>query len=124
MEWALSILFGAAVLLLVWSFVKARKATQIEKSEIEQFSISVMEEMQQVQQQMRNLELDQEIIAQEAGLKPGAEQRELLRVVIDLYRRGYSIEGIAAETKRTESETKLMLAPYMERKSERRKVAK
>jgi hypothetical protein len=124
MEWALSILFGVAILLLFWSFVKGKKSAKIEKSEIEQFSISIMEEMQQLQQQMRNLELDQEITAQQAGAKTGSpKQRALLREVIDLHRRGYSPEGIAAETRLNESEIKLMLAPYMERKDERRKVA-
>lgn len=124
MEWTLSILFGVAVLLLVWSFIKAKKVAKIEKSEIEQFSISMMEEMQQVKEQMRHLELDHEITAKEAGLKVESfKQRAQLREAIDLHRRGYSFEGIAAKIRVTESEVKLMLTPYMEAASERRKAA-
>ncbi|MFC0561017.1 hypothetical protein [Halalkalibacter alkalisediminis] len=124
MEWTLSILFGGAVLLLILSFMKAKQEAKIEKSEIEQFSISMMEEMQQLEQKMRYLELDHEITAKEAGIKVEASaQRAILREAIDLHRRGYSLEGIAAKTRKTESEIKLMLAPYMELPSERRKAA-
>lgn len=124
MGWTLTILFSVAVVLLVLSFMKAKQAAKIEKSEIEQFSISIMEEMQELKDQMRHLQLDQEITAKEAGIKVEASvQRALLREAIDLHRRGYSLEGIATKTKKTESEIKLMLAPYMDPTGERRKAA-
>ncbi|WP_227937086.1 hypothetical protein [Alkalihalobacillus deserti] len=124
MEWTLSILIGIAVLLLFWSIIKAKQAAQIEKSEIEQFSITIMEEIQQLEKQLRYLELDHEITAKEAGIKKEvSEQRARLREAIDLHRRGYSFEGIAAKTKITDFEVKLMLAPYIEPTSERRKAA-
>ncbi|ARK32688.1 hypothetical protein [Halalkalibacter krulwichiae] len=124
MEWALSILFGVAVALLVLSFVKAKKTQEIEKQEMEQLSISLMEEMQELQKQLHDLALDNEITAREAGVKSVAtKQRAVLRQVIDLHRRGYSYEGIAAQTTASETEIRLMLAPYIEAKNERRQVA-
>ena len=57
-----------------------------------------MEEVHQLQQQIRNIELDAEITAQEAGiLAASSEQRILLRDVLDLHKRGYSFDSIAAK---------------------------
>lgn len=124
MEWALAILFGAAVLLLILSVFKMRQSSKVEQQEIEQVSISLMEEVYQLQKQIRNIELDAEITAQEAGIKAGSSKRRLLlREVLDLHKRGYSFEGIAAEKKLTENEVELLLTPYIEVKGERRQVA-
>lgn len=124
MEGALSILLGVAVLLLLVSFVKAKKTDKIKKTEMEQHSISIMKEIQQLQQQIRDLELDNEITAQEAGVRSTLlKQRALLRQAIELQRRGYSFESIAEKTKMTESEVQLMLSPYIVLQGERRRVA-
>ncbi|MFC0469991.1 hypothetical protein ACFFHM_05415 [Halalkalibacter kiskunsagensis] len=124
MEWALAILFGAAVMLLILSFYKTRQESKAGQREMEEFSISIMKEVQELQQQMRNFELDAEVQSTEDGKKAGsAKQRLLLREVLDLHKRGYSFEGISAETQLTENEVKLLLAPYMEKKGERRRVA-
>ncbi len=124
MEWALAILFGAAAMLLILSFYKTRQESKAGKREMEEFSISIMKEVQELQKQLRNFELDAEVQSTEEGKKAGsAKQRLLLREVLDLHKRGYSFEGIAAETKLTENEVKLLLAPYMEQKGERRRVA-
>ncbi len=123
MELALAILFGVAIILLILSLFKRDQSGKTEQ-QIEQFSISFMEEIHQLQNQIRNIELDAEIAAQEPSLQPrSAKQKLLLREVLDLYRRGYSIEGIAAKTELSKDEIEGLLAPYMETRNERRKVA-
>ncbi|HBI05406.1 MAG TPA: hypothetical protein DDY49_15430 [Paenibacillaceae bacterium] len=124
MGWALFILFGAAVVLLVLSY---RQTSKIEKEgqKVEQVSLSFMDEVYQLQQQIRNLEIDTEIIAQETGILKGSRSnRVLLREVLDLYKRGYSFDSIASKNKLPKNEVKSMLSPYMKATDERGKVAK
>ncbi|KHF40668.1 hypothetical protein LQ50_07645 [Halalkalibacter okhensis] len=122
MEWALAILFGAAILLLILSFSKTKQSQKAAKQELEQFSISIMEEVYQLQKKMREFELDAEISENEKGKQSvSPKQRILMREVLDLHKRGYSMEGIATETELTENEVRLLLTPYLE--DERRKVA-
>ncbi|MCL7746624.1 hypothetical protein [Halalkalibacter alkaliphilus] len=124
MEWALAILFGSAILLLILSFSKTRQSQKAAQQELEQFSISIMEEVYQLQKKMRDFELDAEISANEKGKQSvSPKQRILMREVLDLHKRGYSLEGIATETELTENEVRLLLTPYLEEKDERRKVA-
>ncbi|OIJ17671.1 hypothetical protein BKP37_02795 [Anaerobacillus alkalilacustris] len=125
MEWALAILFGAAVLLLVLSFYNNKQVRKAEERGIEQFSITIMKEVQQLEKQIRKVELDTEIIKKETGIQVSfSSEHRLLQEVLDLYKSGYSIEGIAAEKKVTENEITLLLAPFMETtKKERRSVA-
>jgi hypothetical protein len=124
MEWALAILFGAAALLLVLSFFKTRHSSKVEQQKIDMIHISVMEEINRLQEQIRNVELDGEIIAKEAGIQeiPNKE-RLLLRELLDLYKRGYNIEGIAAKKQLSENQVEHSLAPYISSKDKRRKVA-
>lgn len=122
MGWTLILLVSVAVLLLILSLFKEKRT--VAEREIEQFSISMMEEVQLLQRQIRTIELDSEILAQEVGLQSkSSDQRVLLREILDLYKRGYSIEGIALETKQTENEIKLLLTPYMVTRPEGRQVA-
>lgn len=122
MDWVLAILFGAAVLLLIVSFFKTKKASKTEQ-QIEDLSLSFMDEVHQLQQQIRNIELDAEITAQEAGiLAVSSSQRIILRDVLDLNRRGYSIESIATKKRMSLNEVEQLLAPYMKNKEERSKV--
>ena len=124
MEWALIILFTIAALLLILSFIKTKQALKKEQREIDIVHFSVMEEINQLQNQIRNIELDGEITAQEAGIKKmSSEERLLLRESLDLYKRGYSIEGIAAEKRMNENEIEHLLAPYLSSKDEGRYVA-
>ncbi len=124
MEWTLAILFGSAILLLILSFSKTRQSQKAAQQELEQFSISIMEEVYQLQKKMRDFELDAEISANEKGKQSvSPKQRILMREVLDLHKRGYSLEGIATETELTENEVRLLLTPYLEEKDERRKVA-
>jgi hypothetical protein len=119
MEWTIVILFAAAILLLILSFVKTKQSSKTVDQQIEELSYSFTNEIKQLQQQIRNLELDAEITAQEAGILPGtSKQRILLREVLDLYKRKYSFESIAQRTQLTPYEVEHLLAPYMKAKDE------
>ncbi|WP_026673263.1 hypothetical protein [Alkalihalobacterium bogoriense] len=122
MVWVLTFLFVSAIVLLAVSYVKMKQSKTEEQHHIEQVSISMTEELLKVQEQLRKIELDAEITAQEAEVSTG-EQRQLIRDVLDLHRRGYSFESIANEKQRSVPEIELMLAPYVQHKNERRKVA-
>lgn len=124
MGWALVILFGVAVVLLVLSYRQTSKLAK-EEQQIERVSLSFMDEVYHLQQQIRNLDMDTEIIAQETGVLNGSsEKRLLVREVLDLYRRGYSFDSIASKKQLPKNEVKAMLSPYMKENDERRKVAK
>ena len=87
--------------------------------QIEELSYSFTNEMKQLQEQIRNMELDAEITAQEAGILPGtSKQRLLLREVLDLYKRKYSFESIAQRTQLTPYEVEHLLTPYLKAKDE------
>lgn len=122
MEWALAILFGAAILLLILSFYMTKQPPK--SDQLEKLAVSFMEEVQSLEKQIRNIELDAEITAHEAGVKVGSsEKRALLREVLDLYKRGYSITSIAEEKRLPINEVKFLLSPYMERETGRGSVA-
>ena len=119
MEWTIVILFAAAILLLILSFVKTKQSSKTVDQQIEELSYSFTNEMKQLQQQIRNMELDAEITAQEAGILPGtSKQRILLREVLDLYKRKYSFESIAQRTQLTPYEVEHLLTPYLKAKDE------
>ncbi|WP_235848437.1 hypothetical protein [Litchfieldia alkalitelluris] len=123
MEWTLAILLGSAGILLLLSIVKTKQASNEEKREIDLVHIALTNELDQVRQHIRNIELDVEITAKEAGIHTSPTGRTLKREILDLYRRGYSIENISAEKKLTPNEVNQLLAPYLTSKDERRKVA-
>lgn len=123
MEWALVILFGVAAVLLILSYTLTKKAKKVEQRELELFSVSFMEEINKLQQQMRNLELDNEILANQAGIDTtDKEHRGLLRDALDLYKRGYSVTSIANEKKLSEIEVQGLLSPFI-KQTEGRKAA-
>lgn len=118
MEWTLAILFLVALILLVASIIKNRQTIKAEQREIDMIHLTVTEEMNQLQKQIRNLELDLEITQNQAGIQFSSD-KIILRQALDLYKRKYSIESIAAETKLTETEVQNMLSPYLVQKEER-----
>jgi cell division protein FtsL len=119
MEWTIVILFAAALLLLILSFVKTKQSSKTVDQQIEELSYSFTNEIKELQQQIHNMELDAEITAQEAGILPGAsKQRILLREVLDLYKRKYSFESIAQRTQLTPYEVEHLLTPYLKAKNE------
>ena len=124
MEWTLAILFGIAILLLILSFLKTMQSSSKMEQHIDLLSFSFNDEVSQLQQKIRNIELDAEITAQEAGILAGSsKQRILLRDVLDLHKRGYSFESIATKKELTKNEIEHLLAPYTITKDERSKVA-
>lgn len=50
MEWVLAILLGAAVVLLILSFVKGKQSKSEQEQHIDQVSFSLMDEIHQLQQ--------------------------------------------------------------------------
>lgn len=112
MEWALTILLCAAILLLILSFSASRKASEKQERDNEMLTASIMGEVKQLQERLRDIEFDTQIIAEEAHLKSTSEQRLILREVLDLYNRKYSIESIASKTEMSEQEVERLLAPY------------
>ncbi len=124
MEWALAILFAVAIVLLILSFIKTKESSSKVEQEMDQLSFTFMDEIHQLQKQIRNIEIDAEITVQEAGLlASSSKHRQLMREVLDLHRRGYSIENIAAKNSLTNSEIESLLDPYIKPKNERSKVA-
>jgi len=123
MEWTLATLFTVAVLLLILSFVKSMQSAKIANQQIDQIAINFSNEINQLQQKIRNMEIDAEITAQQTGILAGSsEEMLLLREVIDLNKRGYSLKNIAAKYQRSEDEIEVLLGPYMKSKSERSQV--
>ncbi|MEH7124980.1 hypothetical protein V7127_17280 [Bacillus sp. JJ1773] len=123
MGWALAILFIAAIVLLILSFYKSGQSSSRLEQQIDQLTFSLMEEVYQLQQQIKSLEIDAEITAKEAGIETVSyEKRLLLREMIDLHRRGYSYESIALEKQLSTDEAESLLASYIKPKEERGKV--
>ncbi|MDW4527988.1 hypothetical protein R3398_16600 [Rossellomorea marisflavi] len=124
MGWIIAILFGAAVVLLILSFVKTSQSKSKLEQQVEHMSISVMNEVHELEKQMRAMQLDAEITAQQAGAVPAtSDERRVLREMLDLHKRGYSIESIASEQQLPTIEVERMLTPYMTKKAERSMVA-
>ena len=71
-----------------------------------------MNEIKKLQEQNRLLELDIEILAKNAELKLSPAKRKVLRNILDLHRRGYSVESIAKNTDLNEKEVINLLTPY------------
>ncbi|WP_456272605.1 hypothetical protein [Bacillus sp. AK031] len=120
MGWVIAILFGSAVVLLILSFIKTTQSKSYLEQQIAQVSISVRNEVHDVQKQIRNIELDAEITARQTGaMEADSKERILLREMLDLHKRGYSFESIAAKTELTQHEAERMLDPYLTKKAER-----
>ena len=123
MVWTLAILFVISALLLAISFSKSFQESKAEQKRIDMVHIEVMKEINEMQDSIRNVELDIEVVMKEAGIQLSLDEVVLMREVLDLYRRSYSIESIAAKKQVPESEISQMLAPYLTEKEERGKVA-
>ncbi|NMH69605.1 hypothetical protein HF072_12525 [Bacillus sp. RO3] len=124
MGWVIAILFGTAVVLLILSFVKTTQSNSQLEQQIEHVSISVLNEVHELEKQLRNMQLDAEITAQQSGAAPAAsEERLLLRDMLDMHKRGYSIESIATKKQVPPHDVDRMLAPYKTGKAERGLVA-
>ena len=112
MVWAIALLFAAAVVLLILSFSKNNQQSKSFEKQLEETTFTYMEEINKLQEQIRNLELDSEIIAVQAGLLNGSGQRILHREILDLYKRGYSAESIALKKQLSVDEIEQLLSPF------------
>jgi predicted Holliday junction resolvase-like endonuclease len=120
MGWVIAILFGSAIVLLILSFFKTTQSKSQLEQQIEHSSISLMNEVHELQKQIRTIELDAEITAKQSGaMEQTSQERIMLREVLDMQKRGYSTDSIAAKTGLKTYEVEEMLAPYMARKIER-----
>ncbi|WP_102273159.1 hypothetical protein [Cytobacillus massiliigabonensis] len=120
MGWMLGILFAAAIVLLILSFLQTKQSAAKLEQHIDQVSFSLMDEVNQLQQQIRNVEFDTEIIVHETGiLADSPEHRTLLKEMLDLQKRGYSFESIAAEKQLTIEEVENFLSPFIKTRDER-----
>ncbi|WML44659.1 hypothetical protein [Neobacillus sp. PS3-40] len=123
MVWTLTCLFLISALLLIISFSKSIQSTKAEQKRIDMVHIEVMKEINSMQDSVRNIELDLEVMIKETGIQLSLNEVIFMREVLDLYRRNYSIESIATKKEVTESEITQMLAPYLTSKDERGKGA-
>ena len=123
MEWAIALLFAAAVVLLILSFSKNNQQSKSFEKQLEETTFTYMEEINKLQEQIRNLELDSEIIAVQAGLLNGSGQRILHREILDLYKRGYSAESIALKKQLSVDEIEQLLSPFKQLSNEGSNVA-
>ncbi|KQL53956.1 hypothetical protein AN964_10900 [Heyndrickxia shackletonii] len=123
MEWTLAILFVVSALLLIISIIMTRRASKAEQKGIDMVHLSVMDDINNMQDSIRNLEFDIEIMMKEAGIQLSSEKRAIMREVLDLYKRKYSIESIAAQKQVSENEIKQILSSYLGSKDEGGKVA-
>ncbi|MED4206369.1 hypothetical protein [Neobacillus mesonae] len=120
MEWTLAILFGVSVLLLIISMVKNQQTAKKEHNEIDMVHMSVMKEINDLQGTIRNMELDIEVVAKEAGVQLSADEKLFMREILDLYKRKYSIESIAEKKQVSVSEIEQLLTPHLATRDERR----
>ena len=118
MEWTLFGLFLLSALLLVFSIVKTYRDSKLEKKQIDLIHVSMMKEINSIQDSIRDIELDIEVVTKEAGIQLSAEEKLFMREVIDLYRRNYSIESIAEMKEVPVTEIEQLLTPYLKIKDE------
>jgi hypothetical protein len=123
MEWTLILLIGISAVLLLVSMAMNRKAVKQKHKEIDMVHVSVMKDIKDVQELIRNIELDIEIVTKEAGIQLSPEEIILKREVLDLYKRKYSLESIAEKKQVTVNEINQLLTPYLIVRDERRQVA-
>jgi hypothetical protein len=124
MELALAILFGSAAILLILSLVSMKRSSKVQKEQVDTYYVSMLEETSKLQEQIRRIELDGEITAQEAGISGmDSKERALLRELLDLHKRGYTIKSMASKTRLAETEVEQLLSPYISSKNGRRNVS-
>ncbi|MFD1737439.1 hypothetical protein ACFSCX_12825 [Bacillus salitolerans] len=121
MEWAFGILLGTGSLLLVFSFLQNKRMERSEQRRLDTMYLGCMEEIDKLQKQIKTIQLDSEITAQEIGISP--KDRLMLRDILDLYKRGYSTDSIAEKMKINKIDVQEILTPFMSPDEERRKIS-
>lgn len=111
MIWAVAVLILIASGLLIYSYVKNKQAIMAEQREIDTIYITLTEEINKLQTKIRQLELENEIISQASGMMK--EDLHMVREALDMYRRGYTVEGIADKLNMEANRVEALLSPYM-----------
>ena len=118
MEWTLFGLLLLSAILLAFSIIKSYRDSKAEKKQIDLVHVSMMKEINSIQDSIRDIELDIEVVIKEAGIQLSADEKLFMREVIDLYRRNYSIESIAAKKEVSQNKIEQLLTPYLKLKDE------
>ena len=118
MGWTIVILLLIAIALLVMSFVRNNQNEKTIEQQIDQMTYTFKDEIYQLQQQSAHVEIDGEITAHESGNPISNADRSLLRELLNLQRRGYSLETIASKKQLSIEEIERLIAPYV-KKNER-----
>ncbi|MDX8364229.1 hypothetical protein [Cytobacillus sp. IB215665] len=117
MEYAIVILFAIAIILLIVSFVSKDKVSDLEK-QIEQLSLSVMQDNYQVKKKLKILEeellvndsvLPNNIFQQDENLRPKATHDAKHEQIQSLLNLGQTVEEIAKETSLTIEEVGIIV---------------
>ncbi len=109
MGWIIVTMFGLSAFLFILSFAKKDPSKELEK-QIENFSISLMQEIYQVKKKMKVMEEEFVIGAKEVSAESESSQELTRDDVLALYEEGYSVEDIAARTERSTNEIDELLA--------------
>ncbi|MDP4171056.1 MAG: hypothetical protein Q8906_10650 [Bacillota bacterium] len=123
MDGTLTGLFVISALLLMFSILKSTRTAKIERNHIDEIHISLMKEINAVQESVRNTELDIEVAMGENGIHLTSDEKIFRRGVLDLFKRNYSMESIAETYNVSKTEIEQLLAPYQIVRDEGRKVA-
>lgn len=121
MGWTITALIIAAIILLIFSMYKNKEAFQKEQREIDIVHMSLMEEIRKLQDEVRLLNIENEILSEKMGFNH--DERELTRKLLELYLKNFTMEMIAARLHLEISEVEKLLAPYMSFKNEGSNVA-
>ncbi|MFD1706619.1 hypothetical protein ACFSCZ_07605 [Siminovitchia sediminis] len=123
MEWTLGGLFAASIVLLVISGLRERRNQKKTQTEMDMMHITTMNEMKDVREELRRIELDMDIFKKASGIQLSGEEITFIREVLDLYHRKYSIVNIAEQKQASEEQIRRIISTYTETNQERRKVA-
>ncbi|WP_242175222.1 hypothetical protein [Priestia koreensis] len=118
----IAILFAVAIILLLLSFRRTRQSHSQMEQNLEQMTLSFGREVNDLQDRIREVELDSAITAHQSnawGLD--SEDRIVLREMLDMNQRGYSYESISRKIKKFSPEqVEDLLSPYDKKKKEER----
>lgn len=118
----IAILFAVAIILLLLSFRRTRQSHSQMEQNLEQMTLSFGREVNDLQDRIREVELDSVITAHQSNAWDlDSEDRIVLREMLDMNQRGYSYESISRKIKKFSPEqVEDLLSPYDKKKKEER----
>ncbi|ERN54808.1 hypothetical protein M3689_04525 [Alkalihalophilus marmarensis] len=108
-EWTIMILLVIAILLFVLSFFRKDKATEVER-QMENFSITLMQEIYQLKKKIRILEEELLVNGQDVPKARSTSAQKLQAEVESLRDKGFTLEIIAEKTGLTPLEVERLVA--------------